>query len=121
MLYLGGAQTGSKELIPGKIEETKLDPLVTFIYTVRVRSGFASCLPKDTRNMDVNPTEGVASAEVDSFSQQEVEEFSIDALLKNLEVFQRRQQLETLERIIINSIDCKFLVMKVEDRVDDLN
>jgi hypothetical protein len=53
--------------------------------------------------MDNNPTEGVASAVVDSFSQQEEEEFSIDVLLKNLEVFQRRQQLETLKRIIIEN------------------
>ena len=53
--------------------------------------------------MDKNRTEGVASAVVDSFSQQEDEEFSIDALLKNLEVFQRRQQLETLERIIMEN------------------
>ncbi len=54
-------------------------------------------------NMDVSPTEGVALATAGSFSQQEEEEFSIDALLKNLETFQRRQQLETLERIIMEN------------------
>ncbi len=69
-----------------------------FIYTVHVRSGFAPYLLKDARNMDVNPIGGMASATVDSFSQEE-EDFSIDSLLKNLETFQRRQQLETLERI----------------------
>lgn len=53
--------------------------------------------------MDVNPTAGMVSAAAESFSQQEVEEFSIDALLKNLEEFQRRQQLETLERIIMEN------------------
>jgi hypothetical protein len=53
--------------------------------------------------MDVSPTEGVALATAGSFSQQEEEEFSIDALLKNLETFQRRQQLETLERIIMEN------------------
>ncbi|KAH8799652.1 hypothetical protein F5884DRAFT_868568 [Xylogone sp. PMI_703] len=53
--------------------------------------------------MDVKPTEGTSSATVDPFSPQEAEEFSIDALLKNLEVFQRRQQLETLERVIMEN------------------
>lgn len=53
--------------------------------------------------MDVNPTQGMASSAAGSFSQQEEEEFSIDALLKNLEGFQRRQQLETLERIIMEN------------------
>jgi len=80
-----------------------VDPLVTLIYTLRMCSGSAFCLPKHAGNMDNNPTEGVASAAMESSSQQEEEEFSIDALLKNLEVFQRRQQLETLERIIMEN------------------
>jgi hypothetical protein len=41
--------------------------------------------------------------DANSFGQQEEEEFSIDGLLKKLEVFQRRQQLETLERIIMEN------------------
>jgi hypothetical protein len=32
------------------------------------------------------------------------EDLSIDSLLKNLEEFQRRQQLETLKRIIIENL-----------------
>lgn len=52
------------------------------------------------RNIDNNLIEEEIA---NPFSEQEAEEFSIDALLKNLEAFQRRQQLETLERIIIEN------------------
>jgi hypothetical protein len=50
--------------------------------------------------MDVTCTKGVAP--VDSCNEGE-EDLSIDSLLKNLEEFQRRQQLETLERIIMEN------------------
>ena len=72
-----------------------MGPLVKFVYIANLGSGFVSCITKNTDNMDVNPT-------VDPYGQQE-EEFSIDSLPKTLEAFQRRQQLETLEKIIIEN------------------
>jgi hypothetical protein len=70
---------------------------VSFIYTA-FRSWLAFCL----HQMDVQPTKRRPTAAVDP-SSQEVESFSIDSLLKDLETFQRRQQLETLDRIIMEN------------------
>jgi hypothetical protein len=70
---------------------------------VRILSAFEFLPLKGAGNMDSQPIEGIAPETVNPFAQHDNEELSINVLLKNLEVFQRRQQLETLERIIMEN------------------
>jgi hypothetical protein len=53
--------------------------------------------------MDANPTKGMAPPINSPLSIQEREEFSIDSLLEKVEEFQRRQQLETIDRITMEN------------------
>ena len=53
--------------------------------------------------MDANSTKGMAPPINSPLRVQEQEEFSIDSLLERVEEFQRRQQLETIDRITIEN------------------
>jgi hypothetical protein len=100
-LYLDGAQTGSRQPVPGQEVEANLNTWGLCLYIIQGRSmaivGFA--LLHCQNNMDATSTgDSAPNPNTHSTSPGSID-FSIDDLLKRVEEFQRRQQLETLERI----------------------